>query len=220
MKQKVIIFDFDNTLVDSLSYWYKSLNKNMFIKYEKKIDKTFPKKRKGLSNMEIAQVFVDITGVNRTAEQINQEVNEQMEVYYKTKIGLISGVKEFLSTLKNEKKKLVLVTATDLPLVKTALKHFELYDFFDEIFTETSIGKHKRNKDFYEYVLSKIKCKASDVFLFEDSVVSLKSAIENGITCCGMIHKYNKHNINKLGIPLIKNYKNIKNKLKKMANNM
>lgn len=215
MKQKVILFDFDNTLVDSLKYWYKILNKDMFIKYKKKIDKDFPTKRKGLSNLEIAQVFVDVTGVNRTAEEINHEVNQQMEIYYQNKVRFLKGAKEFLLKLKSEGKSLAIITATDLYLVEIALKHFGIYDLFSGVFSEKDIGRHKRNQNFFEYCFEKLNCKPEDVFMFEDSVSSLTSAISLGVNCCGVIHKFNKKSIKKLSIPVIKNYKNIDKNLKK-----
>lgn len=210
MKQQVILFDFDNTLVDSLKYWYKILNKDMFLKYNKKIDKDFPNKRKGLSNLEIAQLFVDVTGVNRTAEEINQEVNQQMEIYYHNNVKFLKGAKEFLVKLKSEGKTLAIITATDLYLVEIALKHFGIFDLFSGVFSEKDVGRYKRNRDFFEYCFAKIKCAPEDVFMFEDAVGSLKSAISIGVECCGVIHKYNKTNIKKLGVPLIRNYKNIK----------
>ena len=76
--------------------------------------------------------------------------------------------------------------------------------------SEKYIGKHKRDQNFFEYCFDKLNCKPEDVFIFEDSVGSLKSAISIGVACCGVIHKYNKTNIKKLGVPLIRNYKNIK----------
>lgn len=215
MKQQIIIFDFDNTLVDSLKFWYQIINKEMFIKYGKKIDKEFPLKRKGLSNLEIAQLFVDVTGIDKSAKEINQEVNEQMKIYYTHNIKMIKGAREFLLNLKRQGKSLVIATATDLEPAEIALKHFGIYDLFDAVFSENSIGKRKRDKSFLETCFKKLGCSSKDVFLFEDSVVSLKSAISLGVDCCGLVHKYNRKNITKLGIPLIKNYKNIKKVLKK-----
>ena len=209
MDKKVVFFDFDNTLVDSLKYWYKILNKDMFIEFNKKIDKYFPQKRKGLSNLEIAQVFVDVTGVDCTADEINQEVSRRMAKYYQNNIKMLSGAKEFLVKLKKEGKVLALVTATDLALIEIALVHFQIKDLFDWIFTEDVIQKRKRDTEFLKKCLRKAKCKAEDVLFIEDSVGSLKCALELGIESIGVEHKYNKQKISKLGIPLIKNYKHI-----------
>lgn len=213
MKQKIVMFDFDNTLVDSLKYWYYVQNRKMFKFYGKKLDRNFHKKRKGLTNLEIAKKFVEVSGVDKTAEEVKKVWHEYMSIYYTKKIKMIAGAREFLLKLKAQKKKLVLASATDLPLLKKALKHFELIDLFDEIFTESSIGKGKKKKSFFESVLNNLNCSPKDVFFFEDSVESLKSALELKIECCGVVHKFNKDRIKDLDIIKIKNYKNIEKKL-------
>lgn len=214
MKQKIVMFDFDNTLVDSLKYWYDIQNKKMFILYGLKVDKLYPKKRRGLTNLENAKLFIRETGIDKTPQEIKEEWHEQMKVCYTQKIKMIKGAKEFLLKLKSEKKKLVLASATDLSLLKIALKHFEILDLFDEIFTEQNVRRGKRDKEFFEIVLNKLEAKPKDVFFFEDSVESLKNAIETKIPCCGLIHKFNKDRIKELDILKIKNYKNIEKKLK------
>ena len=214
MKQKVVMFDFDNTLVDSLKYWYNIQNKKMFILYGFKVDKLYPQKRKGLTNLENAKLFIRETGIDKTPQEIKQEWHEQMKVFYTQKIKMIKGAKDFLLKLKSEKKKLVLASATDLSLLKIALKHFEILDLFDEIFTEQNVRRGKSDKKFFEVVLNKLDVKARDVFFFEDSVESLKNALESKILCCGLVHKFNKDSIKELDILKIKNYKNIERKLK------
>ncbi len=218
MKQKIIIFDFDNTLVDSLKYWYDIQNKKMFTLYGKKIDKDYPQKRKGLTNLDNAKLFISVTGIDKTPQEIKQEWHEQMKVCYTQKIKMLKGAKEFLLKLKGEKKKLVLASATDLSLLKIALKHFEILDLFDEIFTEQNVRRGKSDKEFFEIILNKLETKPKNVFFFEDSVESLKNALESGISCCGLTHKFNKDAIKRLDILKIKNYKNIEKKLKKGIN--
>ena len=215
MKQKVILFDFDNTLVDSLKYWYDVQNKKMFLLYGKKVDKNYPQKRNGLTNLESAKLFVETTGVDKTPQEIKQECYDQMKICYINKIKMIKGAKEFLLSLKKRKKKLVLASATDLSLLKVALKHYEILDLFDEVFTEQNIRRGKREKEFFEVAINKLGVKPKEILFFEDSVDSLKSAIEVGIPCCGIVHKYNKKRIKNLDVLKIKNYKNIEKKFKK-----
>lgn len=208
MTQKIIMFDFDNTIVNSLDYWYFMQNKKMFKIYGKKVDKTFPEKRKGLTNQETAELFVSLVGANKTYLEIWDEWHAYMKYHYINDIKMIKGVKEFLLDLKNKGKKLVLASATEDNLLKTALKHFDI-EIFDEVFTEPSLKCGKRDPEFFKKCMEKLNCEADDIFFFEDSVSSLKSALSLGISCCGLIHKYNKTRIKTLGIPVIKNYKKI-----------
>ena len=75
MKQKIVMFDFDNTLVDSLKYWYYVQNKKMFKFYGKKVDRNFSKKRRGSTNLDAAKLFVSpftfiLCGVCRWRQRI------------------------------------------------------------------------------------------------------------------------------------------------------
>ena len=127
---------------------------------------------------------------------------------------MLKGAKEFLFKLKAEGKKLVLASASDLSILKFALEHFGLMHIFDEFFTEQSIGNAKKEPEFFEKCINALNCSKEDILFFEDAVSSLKSALSVGITCCGVVHKLNRHKIKDLDILKIKNYKNIEAKLK------
>ncbi|MBQ8792048.1 MAG: HAD family phosphatase [Clostridia bacterium] len=209
MEKDIIMFDFDNTLVDSLPLWYKVLDEEMFTLYGKKVDKNMPQLRVGKSNQEMAETFIKITGINADYKQIFNDWHSKMAVYYTTKIKMIKGAKEFLYILKKQGKTLVLASATQENLLKIALKHFKI-DIFDYIFTEESLNHPKYEPDFFEIILDKLNTQASDITFFEDSFSSIKSATSKGIECYALLHKYNKKHkkeLTKLCSKVIKDYK-------------
>ena len=212
MEQKIVMFDFDTTIVDSLKYWYQVPRKEMLDRYGAKPIKGFMKMRKGLTNEEVADLIVKLTGIKATSEDILQEIYASMEYNYLNKVKLISGAKEYLLELKASGKKLVLASATEEFLLKTALKHFGI-DVFDEIFAEPSIGLRKRDSKFFDVCMKKLNASADEIFFFEDSYSSIKSATSKGISCCAIIHKYNKEHkdeFEKFCKAVIKDYKTIK----------
>ena len=212
MDKKIYIFDFDNTIVDSLKLWYDVFDKQTFLNFGVKPNKEFKVLRPGKSNDEIANIFIELTGLNIKSSDVIGFWNKSMEYYYLNKIKLIAGVKEFLLKLKKNGVKLVLASATDEDILKTALKHYDL-EIFDDIFTEANIGYAKHDKMFFETCLNKIGANPEDVILFEDSFVSVKSANSLGIDCVAVLHKYNKSHkkeFNDMCKLIIKDYKNIK----------
>ncbi|MBQ7327703.1 MAG: HAD-IA family hydrolase [Clostridia bacterium] len=197
--KKYILFDFDNTLVDSLTLWYKVMHKEAFKYWNVKFVKDILTLRKGLSNHEIAQLFIDLTKLQDVqAQEVVDFWNNRMEYYYTHKIKLIKGVRELLNNLKAKGYSLVLVSATSKYLLEIALKHYGLDMHFDHIYTEESLAQPKRSVQFYEECLKQLKCQASDIFLFEDSFASLTSAHSLNIESCGIVHKYNKKNADKI----------------------
>jgi len=214
MNRDIIMFDFDNTIVNSLEYWHKVLDKEMFIKYGQKPNPIMKAIRKSLSNKDMAEAFIELVGIKSNYTQIYQDWHELMSYYYTNKIKLIKGVKELLVSLKKQGKTLILASATDEKLLKIALKHFEI-DIFDHIFTEYNVGYPKSDINFFYQVLEKLDTQSNKVTFFEDSFVSLKNASSIGINCYGLIHKFNKSNkkaITSICTKTLKNYsKLIKN---------
>ena len=82
-KFKVIMFDFDNTLVNSLKFWYKSIDKEAFKFFHKKINPEFKTARKGLTNKEITQCFVEYSGTSASADEVSKFWHNRMIYYYK-----------------------------------------------------------------------------------------------------------------------------------------
>ena len=210
MDKQYIIFDFDNTLVNSLDYWAKTEFKQLFKIYGKKPDKNFKKLKSGTSNAQAAQIFIDLAKVDITVEEVFEKTATIMLGYYTHNVKFIKGAKQYLLDLKNQGKTLVLASATQMPLLEKVIAHFKL-DMFDKVYSESTLGIGKNDTKFFETILKDLDTTAENVFLFEDSCTSIKNATKNGIQCCGIVHKYNKkskktmQDICKL---IIKNYHN------------
>ena len=136
-----------------------------------------------------------------------------MEYYYCNKIKMLAGVKEFLTYLKGKGYKILLVTASELDVIKVAIKHFGLDTFYDGVVTETEIGYPKSDVRFFKTLVKKLKVDANDLFFFEDFAKSVKNATETGIDCIWVMHKLNKHHKTEMKTrtkAVIKNFKSKK----------
>lgn len=212
MNKNTIIFDFDNTIVDSLKYWYYEMNKTIFRIYGLKPDKRIVELRKGKNNKEIAEIFLKLSGLIISIDEVYDCWYNLMYKDYTTKIKIIPGAREFINSLKKQGKRLILATATNIDLVKKVLPHFDL-DIFDEIHTEQTLKSGKNNVKFFENLLNTLQVNPEDILFFEDSFESIQNARKFNIECCAVIHKYNKKHIdyfNKNCKLVIKNYKDKK----------
>ena len=189
--KEYIIFDFDNTLVDSLGYWAKTEFKQLFYIYGKKPDKRFKKLKSGTSNAEAAQIFIDLAGVDITVEEVFSKTASLMEHYYTHNVKMIKGAKEYLLSLKEQGKKIVVASATNKPLLMVALKHFGL-DWVDYVYSESTLNLGKNDVRFFESILKDLNTTSDNVLLFEDSLTSIKNARKNNIECVGVIHRFNR----------------------------
>lgn len=197
MENKIYIFDFDNTIVDSLDYWYDVMDKQTFTHFGLTPNEKIKELRVGKSNNEIADTFIELSGLKIARSQVLNFWENSMKENYANKIKFIDGAKEYLYKLKKQNAKLILASATEENLLKFALKHFDL-EIFDEVYTESSIGYAKHNQMFFKKCLENLNAKPEDVILFEDSFVALKSATSVGIECVAVLSKYNKKHLMEL----------------------
>lgn len=195
MKQKIVIFDFDNTIIHSIKLWRKAINIDLFKKHGLKPNPEIKKMHGGKSNLEIAQIFVDLSGIKTTAKKIVKEWYDIMFDYYTTKAKIIKGAKEYISKLKSEGKKVVLASATGEELLLPVVKELGFDVLFDEIHTENTVGAPKRDPMFYVKLLEKLDAKPEDVFVFEDSYYAIASATSLRIECGAIICKATKNRL-------------------------
>ena len=210
MKKDIVIFDFDDTIVSSIILWRKAINVELFKLFGLKPNKEMKKVHGGKSNQEIAQAFLELSGVKVSAANVLKRWYDIMFINYTTKIKFVKGVKEYLTELKSQGKKIILASATGKVLLLPVLKNLGIDVFFDEVYTEDDIGYPKRDPMFYVKLLDKLQAKPSDIFLFEDSLYSITSAASLKIESCAIINSLNKINKAKYeehSTLLIKNYK-------------
>ena len=210
MKYKYVMFDFDNTTVDSLYYWHYVQFNEAFIHYGMRPNKSVKRLMMNLDNDAKAQRFIDMTGINAEVKDVRGFWDKRMEYYYCNKIKMIAGIKEFMTYLKGKGYKILLVTASELDVIKVAIKHFGLDSYYDDIITETQIGYPKSDIRFFKTLLIKLKVTANQLFFFEDFAKSVKNATAVGIDCVWVKHKINKHKkqeMKKHAKLIIKNFK-------------
>lgn len=210
MKKDFVIFDFDNTLVNSLACWRKVVDVEMFKHYGLKPNPEMKKIHGGKSNQEIAQAFLELSGLKITAYDVLKRWYDIMFINYTQKIKIIKGAKEYLASLKKQGKILILASATGESLLKPVVKALGFDKYFDAVYSEDMIGYPKRDPMFYVRLLEILKAKPEEVFLFEDSLYSISSAASLKIESCALINNLNKNNKTKfeeLCELIIKNYK-------------
>lgn len=197
--KKVIIFDFDNTLVLSLEDWKYMIDHETAKHYTVQENLEFEKKRHGLSNKDTAKLFLQMHGLDSlTVDDVIDYWYPYMEEKYRNSIDFVPGAKWALETLKTKGYTLVLATATGRSLVSKAVKIFDVEKYFDLIICEEEVGKSKMEPDIYYKIMEKLKVEPKDCLYFEDSSIALTTASKIGIDCVGIVSKLNMHKAEKL----------------------
>lgn len=189
---KGAIFDLDGTILDSMFIW-DTIGEDYLrsIGYEpkEKLNETF----KNLSLRQAACYYKSEYGVTLTVDEIVDGVNKMIEKYYTCEVKLKSGVKELLEKFEDNRVKMCIATATDIHLVKAALKRLDIDGYFSEIFTCSSVGYGKDEPVIYRKALEFLGTDKSKTVVFEDAAYAVKTAKKDGFITVGVFDIYEKN---------------------------
>lgn len=140
MTIKVIIFDFDGTLADTLDAVVRITNR---LAVEFGYKPTAPEelaKIRNLSSREIIkQSGISIFKIPFLLNKLKTALRNEIQY-----LNTISGIKEALTTLKNQGNKLGILTSNSAENVSIFLAKHEMQDLFDFVYSENKLfSKHK-----------------------------------------------------------------------------
>ena len=134
MRLQSAIFDMDGTLVDSMPMWRNRAE--ALVRSHGLIPPPDLNRRvSGLSVVEGCALCKELCGLPGTAEQLAEEVWEQVRRFYRHEARPKPGLVRFLSVLKMEGVWMYVATATDRPLAEAALKTVGIDGYFRGIVT-------------------------------------------------------------------------------------
>ena len=158
---KGAIFDFDGTLVDSMFIWetfgedyLKSLGKEP----KENLRETFAT----FTLEQAAEYYQKHYDVTLSVEEIVTGVNRIVAETYRNKVGLKSGVAEFLQKLYSKGVKMCVATLTDKNLVDEVLERLGVRNYLSEIFTTAEVGHSKKEPHIYRVALEYMGTNKSD----------------------------------------------------------
>ena len=191
---KGIIFDFDGTLFDSMFLWQnlasdylRSIGKEPSLSLIKQIEsKTF----------EQACYFIKQTYyLRQSEEQIQKGMQQTLKQGYAKKIKPKPGVISFLHQLKQQGIFCVIASSTNKEWIELALKHYQLENYFEKIYTCDALKINKDQPLFYELVLKDMNLNKEEVLIFEDAYYAIMSAKKACFKVIGVKDDYETQNI-------------------------
>lgn len=179
MKISGAIFDFDGTLLDSMSVWAtigEDYLHSLSILPREKLSETFKK----MSVYEAACYYIKKYGVQLTPDEIIKGVNEMIIGRYQNEISEKKGALSFLKKLKQNGIRCCVATATDAELVRIGLERNGMLPLIDRVFTVNEVGVGKEQPLIYETALSYLGTKKEETVVFEDALYAAKTAKKAG----------------------------------------
>lgn len=139
MTPKVIIFDFDGTIADTLDV-IVSITNRLAIEfgYKPTSAEELAQFKNLTSQQIIVQSGISIFKLPFLIRKVKLELNKRI-----TEIQPVTGIKEALFKLKSQGSCLVIITSNSKENVTTFLEANRLHNLFEFIYTGTTFGKSK-----------------------------------------------------------------------------
>lgn len=190
--KKIIIFDVDGTLIDSIGIWNKT-DSEMIEKYGRiKVDEDIIQRDRDnfLSNnndkdiyIEYCNYLIEKYNMNITKDEFLKERYGSVQDYFVNKMDYKEYVDKVINKLYSLGYTLCIGTTTTKNQIDTyANKNIkmkekvDLYKIFDYIVTKEDIKNKKPNPEVYLNILNHYEIDPKDCLVFEDSIAGIKAS--------------------------------------------
>ncbi len=180
--KKVVFFDLDGTIVDTIPYWREAI---------KKILGTDGKALADINTGEgttLENRWLDIIAKNNfkmhipVENLVTQTYTEFIKLTAQLPLEIKDGVVELISKLTNKNIKVALVTNSKKDIVDKILKDVNLDGMFDLIICGDEVKNPKPHPEIYKEALKKLNLEPQDALAFEDSIPGTQAAVAAGIS--------------------------------------
>lgn len=225
--KKVIIFDLDGTLIDSIGIWNdidEKLIKTIGDGTIDNIDIGIQRDSKLKEFSKFDDAYLEYCGFlkekynsNLPKQEIKKLRYEIANIYLKEKIDYKPDAEKLLKYLKEKGFILVIASTTNDHTVeiyknsnKNIIQKGNLEDIFTLIYSKGAVKELKPNPEIHNKVIKQLNVKKEDGIIIEDSLIGVEAANNAGIESIVIYDKYsdgNRKQINQLSQYQIKDFR-------------
>ena len=194
MDMKAAIFDMDGTLIDSLIFWdllWTDLGNVYLSDPAFRPTKEDDKKVRTLTMKDAMDLIHENYNIGKNGEEVLTFANRKIVDFYSKEVRLKPGVREFLEHCRQNGTKMCIASATATQMLKIAMEHCEIEQYFPNVFSCGDLGVGKDQPDVYLLAQKYLGSKAEDTWVFEDSLVAIETATKIGFHTVAIYDPYN-----------------------------
>ncbi len=202
MKSKLILFDFDGTIGNTMPILLPSIDKTLKQHKQRSFYEIMAEYKDGTAFLYGFDHTLDKELVLNSKAQIKNDIVNNLHIEY-AKCPLTLGVDEFIKVIYEKNIPMIVLTCNKEDIVRKYLSDKNLLHYFKEIIGSESLVNDKKDINTYNYILQKYNILAGECAMFEDSDRPLEQAQKAGLN--GVLISKEKEN----GINIFKDFTEI-----------
>ena len=233
--KKVIIFDLDGTLIDSIGVW-NDIDKTLIKRIgNNEIDDVDIGKQRDFKLKEYSKsedAYLEYCGFLKekydstmSKQEIKKLRYEIADEYLRTIIDYKPNAEDVLKYLKEKGFILVIASTTNDHTIEIyrkynqqMIKKAKIDDIFTLVYSKGAVKELKPNPEIHYKILKELDIKADECLIVEDSLIGVEAGNNANIDVAVMYDKYsdgNRKEINQLAQYYFKDFKDMLNYIKK-----
>ncbi len=192
---KLLIFDLDGTLLDSMNVWNK-VDIDFLGRYGFEVTPEYTDVVKRVSVDEAALYTKQKFRLPLTPEEIIAEWNKMVNVFYKNDVELKPNVRAYLDEAKQLGFEMGVATALTRNNAVAGLVRNRILEMFESVITLEDVGKKidKSSPDIFLKVLNYVNAKGQNItpsqsLVYDDVAVAAGGARNGGFLTCAVYDK-------------------------------
>ncbi len=177
--KKLVIFDMDGTILDSMKVWKEEGIKLLSQSHVPGVDIVI-KKFNLMSAYEVAKYVAEKGETVASKDDLINKWRSNMLERYLSDIETKPHVKEMLQMYRNKGYRLVLASGTPQHIARAALTRLDLIDYFAAVYDEIIIDKSKKNPEFFSQIMEQEGYSPEQTIVIDDAVFAIKAAHNSG----------------------------------------
>ena len=185
---KAVIFDMDGVLVDSQPYHFKADIETMS-EYVVVKDQKFYEKFAGTLTSDRMRILKDLFKLDIPVEEMVKKREDMiLEIMAREDIKPVSGIPEFLKSIKNRGLKTAVASSSGYDLIGLILSRLGISEYFDSITSGNDVKRGKPSPDIFLLAAERIGAEPSECLVVEDSENGVRAAKAAGMTALGYVN--------------------------------
>ena len=185
---KAVIFDMDGVLVDSQPYHFKA-DIDTMAEYGVIKDQKFYEAFAGTLTSDRMRILKDLFKLDIPVEEMVKKREDMiLEIMAREDIKPVSGIPEFLKSIKNRGLKTAVASSSGYDLIGLILSRLGISEYFDSITSGNDVKRGKPSPDIFLLAAEKIGAEPSKCLVVEDSENGVRAAKAAGMKALGYIN--------------------------------